>query len=477
MKIDNLKHSGICCSRQWYLGRIQPNQNFDWAEFSLIVDCTLYVHVDQKVSIHRIDDTSGVVIIGIAFNPEALEEDTLIALSEQSHDSRSFENAIIQLAGSYVIIHFLNNQLKIYNDSAGFMGVYFTENAASSTPTLLSGLKRSEAVDLDFEFKAGNDWYTGSTTPYVGVKKLIPNCSLNFDEGSVVRYWPTRDHLKDIGIIDKGEILERIINLLQSMMTGIVAEGNVLASITGGQDSRVILAASKSVWDKINYFTLTGSGVQKDDVDFAKLLAEKAKLHHQVIEITPTEPWLYRLYDSISAGESIGARREIAGTCMQLAGANTIHVNGNLGAICKSYYWDRKKPARFKTSAVLRDFVSPGQITVQGVKEWRQSVSDFEPTLLYNLFYLEQRGGRWMAAGENASRLFYESFTPFNHRKLFLLICSLPLDLQYGGSLLKILAKEMAPELSEIPYCRARRNWTKYIPEKVKIKIRRFIKK
>ena len=114
----------------------------------------------------------------------------------------------------------------------------------------------------------------------------------------------------------------------------------------------------------------------------------------------------------------------------------------------------------------MRDFLRPGTTTKEGITYWRETLSDIDnATILYNLFYLEQRGGRWIAAGENCSRLFYETFTPFNHRDIFSHICCLPLELQRSGTLLKLLVKNMAPELLDVPYCTARRNWTKYIPE------------
>ena len=478
MKPNNtIDHSNFYFSRQWYLSKDKPSTNFNWDKYPLVDGYSLYAHVDQKVSINRIDSASGIVVIGIAFNPESLDDSALSLLSDKSYQPQEFVNEIIQLAGSYVVINFSPGKIKLYNDPAGLMGVYCSGTAVASTPTLLAPLVRDKFIALDFQLKPGNDWYTGTTTPYIGIKKIFPNCSYDVINCSMERYWPTCKSFKEIETTNVGETIISIANLLQKIMAGIVTQGKVLASITGGQDSRVVLAASKPVWDKISYFTLQGAAVQRNDVIFAKMLAEKANLKHQVYEISPTDPWLYEVYDSIAAGESIGARREILGTCLQLAGPDVIHVNGNFGAICKSYYWDRKEPTHFNMPSVLRDFLSPGKVTVNGVEEWRKTVPNLKPTILYNLFYLEQRGGRWVSAGENCSRLFYESFSPFNHREFFSLICSLPVSLQYGGDLLRKLTKEMAPELLDIPFCKVRRGWTKYIPETVKIKIRKFIKK
>ncbi len=475
--MEYTKDSILRYRRQWYLGLQTPAFEFERKEITLSKGYTLYVHVDQNFKIKALNDTTGVVVIGVAFNPEDLKSDLFFSDEQYEPTIASLEANLVKLVGSYAIIFFSETVIKIYNDSAGMMGVYFTPTAAASSPTLLSPLTRDHEIDDDFRFGVGNDWYTGSSTPFVGVKKLMPNCSLDLLKGVVRRFWPTADHFIENGVKTSDTILDEIISYLRAVMVGMLSQGDLLSSLTGGQDSRFVLAASKPIWDKIDYFTLEGPAISSDDVVYAKMLAKKVGLRHQVYKITTTEPWLYELYDEICAGESIGARREIAGTCLQFAWKNVIHVNGNLGAICKSYYWDRKNPKAFKTSSVIRDFINPGAITLCGVKEWRETTPNLNASILYNLFYLEQRGGRWMAAGENSSRLFYESFSPFNSRQLFSYICSLPIEIQYGGNLLKILTEKMAPELLDIPYCKARRNWTKYIPEKIKNKLRRIIKK
>jgi hypothetical protein len=473
---DNTLPRQLLFNRQWFLGRDEPKIIFKWQKIPLSKGFSIYAHVNLKVSITKTAHNSGLVVLGTAFYPETPERSPLHSLIHQIHDLHNFEEGLTNIAGSYCIINFTEERITLYNDAAGFMGIYYSDKVASSSPSLFSPLTRDSKIDQGFNFKTGNDWYTGSITPYLGIKKLIPNCSFNLLSGKRKRFWPQKHHFSSIDQLETELLIKKIAHLLQDMMVGILSHGKIRASITGGQDSRVVLAASKAIRNQISYFTLKGPTIQKNDIAYSKLLADQLGLSHQFYTIKSSAGWLLKLYDDICAGESIGARREIASTCLQFAGPDVIHVNGNLGAICKSYYWDNKNPTTFKTSAVLRDFVAPGQIALDGVEEWRMTVPDLNAQVLYNLFYLEQRGGRWMAAGENSSGLFYESFSPFNHRKLFTYICSLPIDVQYGGDILKLLVKDMAPELLSVPYCQARRNWSKFIPEKIKAKIRKIIK-
>lgn len=474
--MDEKNYEKLRLRRQWLIDKNRPPQAIIWKTLPLCNDFYLFYHQDLKVEYCK-TEKKIVVILGIAINPYNIHEN-LITKIAKTNDITETTDEIKKIGGTYVIIIANAQNIVIFNDPSGMMGVYFdSKSRASSTPSLLQPIKRNSTIEKDFQFGPGNDWYTGSFTAYEGVKKLIPNCLLELFAGSIHRYWPKKFDIP----IEKNNITENRLNaictLLTDMINGVVEKGKVIGSITGGKDSRVVLAASKINWPKISYFTLHGKAVQNEDIKYAKLLAQQAHLDHIIYEIGPVSQKIDALYNEIGANEAIGARREIATTCLQLEGKDTIHLNGNLGAICKSYYWQSAAPKIFKINAVMRDFLRPGTTTKEGITYWRETLSDIDnATILYNLFYLEQRGGRWIAAGENCSRLFYETFTPFNHRDIFSHICCLPLELQRSGTLLKLLVKNMAPELLDVPYCTARRNWTKYIPEYLKSRIRHLVK-
>jgi hypothetical protein len=437
----------------------------------------LYVHKDLSVSSEFIKK-NGVVVLGLSFypgNPLANVASSLLENFLSVDDI--FLGKIFNLAGSYAIILIHGEEIYLFNDPAGFMGIYFTNNAAASTPSLLPKIERNNLIDNNFKFKQGNDWYTGSITPYKKVNKLIPNFLLKLSDLSTSRFWPIDVDDSDKEQVDFEQSLLQISHLLIQLMEGVEKKGNLLCSLTGGQDTRLVLAASKTIWPKIKSFTLSGPQVQKNDVVYAEKLAAIANIEHKIYQIIQSPQWLLKIYDDISAGESIGARREIAGTCLQFSFNNAIHVNGNLGALFKAYYWPVSNPQHFKVSSVLRDFSSPGEISVNGVNEWIALTPKLSACHLYNLFYLEQRGGRWISAGENASRIFYESFSPFNYRPLFRMITNLPNQLQFSGKLIQTLTRILEPKLLSVPYCKGRRGLTKYIPEAVKLKLRKLIKK
>ncbi|NCB43414.1 MAG: hypothetical protein EOM59_12465 [Clostridia bacterium] len=463
--------------RQWILSKNVQNKTANWLSIKVDNEHILQYQKDAKVQI--INTSIGLfALIGIVTDLDGELKNLDVVSEEQLDEDLLHERIARKLGGTYVLIFTKNNDLTVYNDPAGLMGVYYDKTGrAASSPNLLTPLLPDLLVENSFRFSKGNDWYTGSTTPYSGVKKLFPNCSLELKTGRIKRYWPKPSDFQFTHNTTDGKI-QKICDLLKGGISSALAQGQVLCSITGGQDSRVVLAACKDSWQAIDFFTIKADWVARDDISLAALLAKTTSINHKFIDYASTPAWLDELYNEIGANESIGARREIAGTCLQLEGHNKIHINGNLGALCKSYYWHNTHPKEFKISAVTRDFIDPGKIIFDGISEWVSTIVEIkEAHILYNLFYLEQRGGRWISAGENCSRLFYESFTPFNHREIFCLISSLPLELQCSGKLLKIFVQKLAPELLHVSYCRTRRKYSKYIPEKFKNKLRKLFKR
>ena len=73
-----------------------------------------------------------------------------------------------------------------------------------------------------------------------------------------------------------------------------------------------------------------------------------------------------------------------------------------------------------------------------------------------------------MGCGENASKLFFDSFSPWCSRTVFNVICGLPLELQKGGEVLDRLAAHFAPSLADIPYASGTAAWRRQLPQSVR---------
>jgi hypothetical protein len=464
--MDKILRSKLRFRRQWAIlnnGDSIPEAR--WIRRQLEEERWLFIQEDAILSEYELSGLK-IYVIGIAVHPD---EPGSSAWVGRVRDLQGLEKEVINLCGQYAVIASLGSKTIVFTDPGAIHGIYFGDGRAASSPSLLPSLSRDGTVDREYTFHGTDDWYTGSVCPFTKVRFLLANHCLDVSRGVARRFWAPDCSLplgREEGIFESAEIIRKTVARLPEF-------GRVLLSLTGGRDSRVNLAASRGCLDRIETFTLVSPTVKSCDREIPRELAEQFGFRHNQIRIPESDPELVQLYDEVSAGLAQGARRKILSACIKLEGRDSIHLNGNLGAITKSFFWPCRNPSAVKVDALMREFSNKAPVLRKGVNEWLESLPEgLSPAVVYSLMYLEQRGGRWMSPGENASSLFYTPVTPFNSRLLFETICRMPLDCQYGGFLLNSIAHRLWPEVAAHRYCRNTRNLTTFLPQPLKSKFR-----
>lgn len=460
--------------RQWVLApkSTRTSAPRTWRIVSLHRDYQLRYHPDTKVL--RWDSTGRVVVlIGVAVSSHA-SESTADWLSQFGAASPSEQAGLLdRLAGTYVVITSEAKDVRLYTDPAGMMQGFRRGGAVASSPSLFPDLELDRELATQFRFGPDNDWYPGDLTPYRDLRAVRANHELSLISQSETRFWPRAQPPTLAADVGTAQLAALLRELVHGLLDSVVA-GSVLCSLTGGKDSRVNLASLRNRTSEVRFFTLVGPGTAPCDAKAAEELARNFNLPHDAIP--PYEPpdWLLHLYDEIAAKMSIGARREVVGRLLKYLDVGAVHLNGNLGALAKGFFWHRRQPVHVRPETLLKEFVDRPSVVRAASSDWLDSVPDLPATTVYNLMYLEQRGGRWMGPGEAASGIIYDSFSPFCSREVFDLICSLPVDTQRDGKLLVDVVGESWPELLDVPYCRSSRRWTAYVPRSVKNRLKRL---
>ena len=456
--------------RQWAILAEPTPDVASWPYVQLRSGRTILHHPDTRIT--KVDgEDSSVVVLG-----PVVSTDAEVPLIEQlrhlvSGDEHEAVETIRRFAGTYVIIHHEASRVRIYTDPAGMMQVFYRGGDVSSTPALLAPLERDTTLDQQFPFGTDNDWFPGTLTPFRDVHALPANHVLTIPDGTIVRFWPTQQPRS----LATDEGVRRLAELLQRIVAATIENGPVLCSLTGGRDSRVNLAALGEQARSVEFFTIRGAGVQPCDTRIPREIAARWNLDHRFVDNVTATPWLMELYDEMTCGLSIGGRRAVVGAAASLAGPEYIHLNGNLGALAKSFFWHSRNPRSVRVRALGKELTHRPLPITAAIEGWLASVPELDPPTIYNLMYLEQRGGRWMGIGETASALFYDSLSPFCSREVFETICGLPTATQFGGELLVELVRKLQPELLDVEYCRARRNWSGHVPRLVKNRVKRLI--
>lgn len=450
------KHAELRFRRQWALLVQDPVGYEGWLSARLNQRYVLSWQKDLSVSVHPLAD--GVLyLLGVCVWSSGSPSPA------QWRAMRCDEvgGALIPAAGNYVVVAAGELKTYIYTDPGALMPVYHSGVGASSSPSLLPGAELDLELMRKFPLQGTDDWYTGSFCHFHGVRALIANHRLEVESGKSERFWP----LQDWGTIEFEHAIARAADELRRICVGLHQEHNVVTSITGGKDSRVNLAALSGTNCGVRLFTLRGGIVKACDISIAKKLADVAGIQHQYVDLRGVDAEISELFDEITGSMALGARRSVIGSCLELGGADVVHLNGNLGAIAKAYYWRQPVPTEVRFTDLLHDFTRRPDFLVRGAQEWVDSLPATirAPTAL-NLMYMEQRGGRWMAPGENGGSLAYAPFSAFCSRELFGAICSLEPDAQYGKDLHVAIIRQLEPKLLDIEFCKRSRDLASLIP-------------
>lgn len=469
---DETDIEGIRFRRQWIIHSASSRIPRFNDSIQLNSRYQLDYHPDLRLSYFHLAD-AGLLILGIAVDCQSPEKDAISRFQEGTLDLSRITRELETIAGTYVVVYYSSEDVYIFTDPMGMMGVYYGEGCASSTPALIPNIQRDNNLDVVFPFGGSNEWYPGSLLPFQGVKYLLANHFLALSNGIITRFWPPTE----FDSIDRQTGTEMICEQLQRMVRGVVCKGNVVASLSGGKDSRSVLAASRELHQSIEYFTLFGSAFDSQDYKFAGQIAENHNLNHHFIEVVKPEPWLVELYDEMTGGLVCGAARLVAEAIRSnLASSTYIHMNGAAGEICSPFYWHSKNPKNVRIGSLMRKHGSKPPEIRSGFLEWLATVEHFSPTTVYNLMFAEQIEGRWQGISETASSIFYESFSPYCNRDIIMIICSLPNSVVYENKLRFDVVRRMWPELLDVRYTTGF-PLSKYVPRAIKDKLKFLLNK
>ena len=448
--------------RQWIVGTGVATLNSAWQSIDLASGHTLIYHPDLRVSTRR-DGDRQIVVLGTAIHTAASCAPPLSVIDKL--DRESIVQWLVRLAGRYVVLFSEANNLYLYTDPAGMMGVFHTCAKAASTPGLLLRGEDQAVRETAIQRELEETFFPGTMCAHSGVNALMANHELHLNSGAARRFWSPDPGQKG----DKAPIQE-LCELLQRIVIGVRSSGQLLVSLTGGKDSRVVLAAVRAFAAEVRFFTILTPHSNDNDARYSSELAVKFQLKHQVVRSMSLPQWVTSAYDEIGSGMlHAGMRPELDGV-RRIATSGCVHVGGFGGEVLRAHLWPSRRPKRTDTMTLTRQaFSCAAPSVVDAVDQWRRSVPlDTSPPTVFDLFEFEQRSGRSAGIVEACSSLFHETVLAFNSRELFQLIQRVPLEMRYAGTLNDTLIRTMWPQLLEVPFTQRGRPWWKSLPKPMK---------
>jgi hypothetical protein len=281
---------------QIFVTNFRPDTDLDFRVHTF-GDLFIFGSPDLLVSHERAGNREA-VLLGYAIDPFApgKDNDEIAAGLAGATGTQDVGRQTQALSGRFVIFYWDDDTKIAFSDTLGHRQIYYyrieEQLFLTSSPKLflhvmhfdlqISDEKRRITESQEF-CRTEGAWF-GDETLDGRLKKVMPNHYL--DLGS------RQTHRKafDVPRRDTEEgIRDLCAHVLTGGITGAVRRYRVMQAVTAGVDSRVLLAASKEVSDKINYFVLKQPRMSADcpDIEIPLKLAHNLGIDFQLLVTEP----------------------------------------------------------------------------------------------------------------------------------------------------------------------------------------------
>lgn len=420
--------------RQYLLGpQHRPFQG--WNTYKLTNDCMLTVHPDLPVvTVEQLENYA--VLLGYAidpFQPDLNEKDILQRFVDNRISIEGIISGLEKLSGRFVLIVKSHEGLWVLHDAVALRQVQYCRDkqgvvwCASQAETLAErlGFEYDEEV-LSYRNMpkwANKDefWLLNDRTPYRQVRNLLPNHYLDLLTGKVFRYWPRKGCIPPLSVDDSNRLCTPI---LKNSIRAAAMRFDLRMGISAGVDSRKTLAASKDVRDKIHCFTHTPTqtSMRMNDVEIPSRLLPRLGLDHHKLGMQLMSDEFRKYYEG-SATWARETRGHISYTLLQHFGAEATVLNSNISEVAQCVYWLPKSKINGLMLSIISGLNHP--LAISEFQKWvegaRLACRDAKMNIM-DLFFLEQRMGRWATAAFSEYDITHETFNPYNNRHLHCLM-------------------------------------------------------
>jgi len=243
-----------------------------------------YLHAGEAARITTLLDRHGQMlgfVVGVAVDKRgALHGEWHLEAVDltSSYPLEAVEDWLEDLAGRYTVIIHAKEEYRIYSDPVGMNGQCYNSKLriAASSPFLCVDrpLVPNPLYDHDL-VASGLGKISLFHTADTDVRRQNPNCSLDLANFQEYRFWPReRSHRHDPKDYEKiyADILQRVNHNISS----VAQRESVAVPLTGGKDSRLLLALMKQETRKQVdlYFSYSTNYATVRDTVIAERLAE-----------------------------------------------------------------------------------------------------------------------------------------------------------------------------------------------------------
>lgn len=373
-----------------------------------------------------------------------------------------FEDELDYLCGRYLIILHLHGKTWIYNDAIGSRTVYYSadRSIAAAHLNLLNQISPHELLSNSLKnARVAEYQWAADLTPYKEVRHLLPNHKLNWGERETVRFYPRKTNpFYEWDSESKYAEIERVWRAAQAQYFDRYS--HIAFSISGGVDSRLVLAMAKPYWGRIVGYTYGLAKREENQVQrgsfFGRTMENDESIVRQLLSSCDLKEHVYFDMESL---ENVDDQLE------HLLENNTVGYHGNrLVASYRKIFegpWLNIRGNAIELSRTGNTNLSFGSLVEKCQGDFPVDVSTRLKALGYDsnlhgygrgaLTYWEFRHGKWLGGIHNELDAAFDTWVPAGIRRIRDLMAAFDEQEVRSGLVVRDLIERNAPELNRYP--------------------------
>lgn len=400
------------------------------------------------------------------------EELPLYLLKLYFENHPEFLNALDYIGGRYAVIVGNKNKVMVYQDATGGRSLYYSmdHDVISSHAHLINdNIVHTIDEDVQAVKKLGISW---NLSPFINIKALTPNICFELYSKKTERFFPRENNkFTHLSKEERLNIAEKLWRQQQEFFFNIYSK--LAFSITGGLDSKVSLAMLRGKIPEVNFFTYMteisnptnekNTRLLKNDGIRVKELLKDIKLNHQFIKIENSENKLSDRDQNNLSKNTIGSHNFglLRSYKKLFPEENVLHIRSNLNEIGRANLMEKdvgnnlqrvqkyfiNSFSRANEKELTNINIDLKTIAEKGINDFKYENDRFDFHIM-DLYYWENRTGRWISEILNETDVCFETFSGYNLRAIIEISLSFTFDERKSSVFFKELINRNYPILN-----------------------------
>ena len=434
-----------CCKPEYHYLELHNGYIFSYHK-----DLKFYVDKDREM-----------LLLGFAWQVDKERKSPKEELEKlyEIYNGKIPEEEIYKMEDTWCGRYILIVRGKVYLDASGLLGVFYSKTGISSSCLLLAeSMGLSECL---YEASEKLNWLPGPLTQYKDIRRLLPSQVYDLYSDSIQGRRLLSE--KRINFKNEKERIDTFISYFSfslKNMANLFPEKKILIALTGGYDSRTLLALAKYSGIEFECFTLEHDNITKGDIELPQELCQAIKCGYL---------YLQRNKDNYSAEEEKNYIRHSSGLAND--GDKWHYVYGQYQELVRRFgdivclrssiwetaieYFRNTIGDEMDVKNVCANFNAHG-LQKDSIEEYSRWVvkNEQKDLSLCNRFLWEQRYGSWLSSIEQSFDLMDHivSLQPLNCRFLIEMLLGFSREDRIIKKHQVKIISEACPELEKIRF-------------------------